>query len=919
MASPRPRQVQGTVTTSPAPGSTQNVNITQVGGNPVVDAVPVTGDFNIGSTISQSGSLFVEGIRDDIELIFSRDRGVVDVTRLVNQSSVNGTLTHDTTQGRAVFAVPATAGSTCYYQSDTTLVYESGHMMLGSQTIEPSAVPTGNGKIEWGFGESNGSGALLNAIGIGVDATGVYAFRIKAGAYIDKVYSTSWDTPLVGFDILKNNIIGPAFEWYGVASPQFFVADNRGFPYLVHTVKTAGQITGTTIPEPNLPMFVRIQNDSVSGQVLSVSSGCWKGGILTSQIGNAQLSDKGNSTTMTSASGTMFSGIAFNTRARGVQENLLVIASNVLSGLGATAIFRYPDAGIEEALPITDFSTVRNIGWLSNAGNTFQVEVTLTRPLVGSEAVFITTTHSKLVGNRFVRGPTQQLEIANHLMPTEIAFLEGFDENGKSGPTKHTRENGRVIPHVNVDNLQDDILLRGLDTPLDTNVSLAAGVVSQLDPVQVVARRAWEALNSDLTDTVRVYSQSAALAAPSLATVLASGWYLFPRTPMGGAHSDAVKLWATVSGSAVATVLTRTFGAATGTATNPTNELTDNNLYATYSAVGQTVEVTGATAGTANPLARVRIGRIARKASSPATETVSNVGSVVTGVAGNTLTTVSGTVTASADTLYVVRMARRKTTSQVVSVVDSLGELTWLPAGTDATGTDARASLWYAYGSPSANFTVTVTYSEAATHSVIAVTRHQGVNASSPFQSYEAITGNSTGYSDTLAGTALGMLLVGAAFSNQTHTAGSGATESSETASGTGSNTSTLATTFEAIASTGNESYSGTFSSSVGWAVIAVTLAPSDTLPVVWNMTYDVSEVVGATSGSLSFSSTSEETQYVDITNDRAPWVVADIPNTDVQATLSAKGAANGEGEQIFLELTDTTGAIAIVAMRQIA
>ena len=104
-----------------------------------------------GATYTQSGSLFTEGIRDDISYKFSRDDGAAAIARLVNNNSVLGTVTHDANEGQAIFAVTTAANSICYYESDTNAIYEPGHQIRGGQTIELLTLPTGDAKIEWGW------------------------------------------------------------------------------------------------------------------------------------------------------------------------------------------------------------------------------------------------------------------------------------------------------------------------------------------------------------------------------------------------------------------------------------------------------------------------------------------------------------------------------------------------------------------------------------------------------------------------------------------------------------------------------------------------------------------------------------------------------------------------------------------------
>lgn len=301
----------------PLVGLTDNLSFisSAILGRNIIAARTRTGDFlNINATkenalyvkdkeqtVTESGSLFTESIRDDITLNFSRSSGSAAISHLVNNLSVNGSVAHDLVEGQAVFSVSGSAGSRVFYTSDKKAVYETGHMIRGGQTIEISAIPTGSGKIEWGFGEDNPSspnGDVYNGIGHGLDATGLYTFRKKNGSYASKVYQTNWNRDKVNggefsdfkvngasaaLNILKNLIFEVGYEWYGIAPPKFFVAAPYGLPIETHVEETVGQQNGTTVPDPKLPMFIRIENDATTGQVLSVRTGSWRGGVFTSK------------------------------------------------------------------------------------------------------------------------------------------------------------------------------------------------------------------------------------------------------------------------------------------------------------------------------------------------------------------------------------------------------------------------------------------------------------------------------------------------------------------------------------------------------------------------------------------------------------------------------------------------------------
>ncbi len=263
-----------------------------------VRATPL-GDLRVADErlgVTESGSLDTESVRDDVSISFSRDSGATSIAALMNMS-VGGTVTHDTTEGRALFTTSSVAGSTSYYESAKTAVYEAGHMIRGEQTIEITPALAGTAKVEWGFGEDNGTGDVLNGIGWGMDATGLYVWRKKAGVYASKVYQTSFNRDVldgidptryrigsgpVAFDGTKNGLFLTGFEWLGVAPPFYRIQAPVGEFVTVHVEETSGRINGTTVPEPELPMFVRVSNGDQAVNY-QVASGSWRGGIYTSK------------------------------------------------------------------------------------------------------------------------------------------------------------------------------------------------------------------------------------------------------------------------------------------------------------------------------------------------------------------------------------------------------------------------------------------------------------------------------------------------------------------------------------------------------------------------------------------------------------------------------------------------------------
>lgn len=253
--------------------------------------------------VTQSGSTFAEGIRDDIVHNFSASKGAESLSRLVTNAATGGaSVTHSATLGQLVIKTGATPGSVIYVESEKSAVYEPGHAMRADQTAVIfdglENLTTGDAKSEIGFGIHDGSGNLLHAIGTGLDALGGYVFRIVDGVYENKVYQPDYNRDKLdgnpqsrytrnGVPVAPDGsgieMVGVEFEWLGVAPPTYFIMSPSGEPIVYHVEETPGAIDKPTVPDPEMKLFMRIQNDSTVGGVIELHSGSWRGGIYTNK------------------------------------------------------------------------------------------------------------------------------------------------------------------------------------------------------------------------------------------------------------------------------------------------------------------------------------------------------------------------------------------------------------------------------------------------------------------------------------------------------------------------------------------------------------------------------------------------------------------------------------------------------------
>lgn len=465
---------------------------------------------------------------------------------------------------------------------------------------------------------------------------------------------------------------------------------------------------------------------------------------------------------------------------------------------------------------------------------------------------------------------------------------------------------------VKVIQITDDLLFQGLGDGLLQQFTVGT-MPTRLDLTQVPNRRSVAVRN------ISASGSNAAIGYDNTIGFNGAAWPLFGASKDGISKlaSNDMQFWALAEDTGgVESSLRRGPGAApTGTATSPGNAQTTNDSRAVMDAVGETILANTYTSGTANTIVSVKLGLEARKDPLVPTETVTQDPEIIIGTSASGTNLNTGVnVTANDDRLYIARIALQDVGASINSIA-GLG-LTWLDAGADAIGGDARVATWYAYGSPSTDGIVTATLS-ISSRGIIAVSQFLGVDPVDPVEAVSISNGTGTSYSGTLTGTDLGVTLVVAGCGNQTHTAGSGALETSETSTGTGSNTLTMAATREENTVTGSQSYAGTFSGSSDWAVSVITLRPQDALDPEVELTYKLSGVTGATSGILTFTTDVDDFGTVDISADRV-WAGADIVLiTEVKAELLSLGAAALEIDYIFIDLVDTTGNTARLVIDQ--
>ncbi len=427
----------------------------------------------------------------------------------------------------------------------------------------------------------------------------------------------------------------------------------------------------------------------------------------------------------------------------------------------------------------------------------------------------------------------------------------------------------------------------------------------QLDVTKLPNRKALQVKNHDATNNVYINSTSAVNSD--------NGEQLSPKQSSGMMLDPTGDVWARTEATGVITNYTRFGSTNSGTAASTANAMAEDGVFATISAVGQTINIDGFTAGTTNALISVKIQSKGRKKSTPATETAAFV-EVKT---GNSITGSVASAALAAGTLKTaVAFISREGAATVTGV--SGGGVTWALAKTQASD-DANRNLdaWVATGTLTAT-AVTATMSAAGSNH-IAVLVFNGVDQITPIQTSGGTAANSSTVTGPgIAGTNLGMAILAAAIDNATSTAGAGYTERSDekTASGT---VDGLCTNTKPLIVTGTETGTATLSAGKHYACVGITLTPAVSYSPTSTLSYTLSAVAGATSGTNTYTSTTNgDLTSIDITSDRT-WVFGDIPNVNIIETGLSFGAASIETDDLKLLLTDSTGITVRVSLKEIA
>lgn len=336
-----------------------------------------------------------------------------------------------------------------------------------------------------------------------------------------------------------------------------------------------------------------------------------------------------------------------------------------------------------------------------------------------------------------------------------------------------------------------------------------------------------------------------------------------------------------------------------GTSDTPSNALTSNDSRTIFDDA-ETLTIGGFSySQVLADINTLRIGVEGRKSSTPATQTVAHE-ETQNGATTGAVNIISASLAGGTNQLYLVSISRNAG-NNITAVTG--GGLTFMPLHQNLTGGGRSLDVWYAFGNPTAGV-ITASMS-SSTNGHISVSRFSGVHPTTPIEDHDTATGTGTAVTGpTVSGTNLGKSILAVSHEAASASAGAGYTERSDQTNGSGGNTDSLATESKPLTSTGGETGTMTLASSTDWLAIGVTLLPAPTPDITYLVEYDVNGGGYTSAGSLTFSVTTDETQYVDISGGH-PLTETTINQTTIRLTRTSAGVAQGQVDHVFLEVSE--------------
>lgn len=499
-----------------------------------------------------------------------------------------------------------------------------------------------------------------------------------------------------------------------------------------------------------------------------------------------------------------------------------------------------------------------------------------------------------------------------------MSFIQTFDQNDAHQQIRSTTTGGKAGLNVHLVGGETAIAPKAGSNATTTPHVLTAGAATEIFPAESVPCYVEVANMGDIHAFVKPNDPGVTQTSGRPHFLGGSSqWFLAPGETLWGIAEDI--------GSATNTQnLSDAGNTAGGTATLPVNARTSDDLRATQDAIGETVTMEGFTF-THTPgytdidqVFLVKEGRT----TSGLNQTVTHLESVGTTKVG-TANITSPSIGAYANALYIA-VVGNGASAKAVNSVSGLG-LSWTKLHGLISSTNKSAiSAWYAYGSPASAGPVTANFASGVGVSAITVHAYDNADPTTPIQAStvkEAVSNGENNWSlGPVTGTASGGLFFGAinsfdAVSTET------TTNLTDQRGGTqdvqnGSDHAHIKA-WDGAANASNTFTGNHGGSTPDWTAVALTIKPALAEDPTETLSYELSAVPGATSGSLAWTEATDAIKKVDITADRA-WVEADIQNIKAISTMDSYDGKPIETDVLYVEVVESTGGTTRVAVSKV-
>ena len=363
--------------------------------------------------------------------------------------------------------------------------------------------------------------------------------------------------------------------------------------------------------------------------------------------------------------------------------------------------------------------------------------------------------------------------------------------------------------------------------------------------------------------------------------------------------------------------------APTGTATNPADAQTSNDLRSTIDANGETVVFAEgifddpATGEESIDVLDFILEGHKDDASLPAV----GLGSLTKHSSGNVSQITSTVQTLNADRLYVATIGWRDDTQSIVNVTSTMG-FTGAILVDQTTTTDsgnARTAVIYMTGTPTSTGVISIQFGSAVDHCTLGIMQLTNVDLTNPVQAFTNGGENNTpaNHSININGDARGRVFFVTSMEETTYTASGGLTEESDWGSTT-RNDNSQAIGHKAIVTTGSQNLTGNYGADDNFAFVAFSVNPATPANPILALDFTKNGSAMGTTQYITLTTSNDTDFLIDLLTLDPSLVAADIPT--IGCTVSGFDVDSGLPAKIDvgeINMNEISGATARISVYQ--